>query len=119
MSDSYSVAVTAALLTGTATDRSESETADESCSETFWAEVSLEAGAADTALKLNLLTDPKILVVFGAKGVSFKLDSTGTDAIYANPIAIVGDEDDGLDIDEILLSNGDSQAHDVTVFAAE
>jgi len=119
MSDNYSVGVTAALLTGTATDRTKTETGDDSCSETFWAEVTLAAAAADEALLLNLLTDPKILVVMGAEGITFKLDSTGTDAIGADPVAVVANENGGLDIDQILLSNGDTQSHTVTVFAAE
>lgn len=119
MSDNYSVSVVSALKTSTSTDRTDTTTADDTCTETFWAEVSLEAGAADTVLKLNLLTDPKILVVCGGTGVSFKLDSTGTDSIAADPVAVIGDEDAGLGIDEILLSNSDSQAHTVTVIAAE
>lgn len=119
MSDNYAVQVVAAVKTGTTTDRTKTETADESCTETFWAEVQLEAGAADVDLKLNLLTDPKILVVMGGKGVSFKLDSTGTDAIGADPVAVAGNEDAGLGIDEILLSNSDSVAHMVTIIAFE
>lgn len=118
-SDNYSVSVVSALLTGTTTDRTQTTTADDSCDETFWAEVSLESAASDVVLELNLLTDPKILVVCGAKGISFKLDSTGTDAIGADPVAVVSDEDAGLGIDQILLSNSDSQAHDVTVIAIE
>ncbi|HID63651.1 MAG TPA: hypothetical protein EYP49_13080 [Anaerolineae bacterium] len=119
MSDNYEIQVKSSLLTGTSTDRTRTDTADASCTETFWAEVSVAAEASDVTLKLNLLTDPKILVVIGAKGISFKLDSTGTDAIRANPVAVVGDEDEGLGIDEILLSNSDTQAHTVTVIAAE
>ena len=69
MSDSYSVSVVSALLTGTATDRTKTTTGDDSCTETFWAEVKLPAAAADTVLLLNLLTDPKILVVAGGTGI--------------------------------------------------
>lgn len=118
-SDNYAVTVVAAIKTSTTTDRTTTATADDTCTETFWAEVRLEAGAADTALKLNLLTDPKMLVVIGAKGVSFKLDSTGTDDINADPVAVVGCEDAGLGIDEILLSNADAVEHEVTVIAME
>ncbi len=119
MSDNYSVQVVAAVKTGTTTDRTKTETADDSCSETFWAEVKLPAAAADTELKLNLLTDPKILVVFASEGVSFKLDSTGTDPIHADPVAVIGAENDGLGIDEILLSNGAAAEATVTVIAFE
>ena len=119
MSDNYSVQVVTALKTGTTTDRTKTQTADDTCEETFWAEVKLPAAASDTELKLNLLTDPKILVVCGSQGVSFKLDSTGTDAISADPVAVVGAENDGLAIDEILLSNGHSVEATVTVMAFE
>jgi hypothetical protein len=118
-SDNYVVTVVSTLKTSTTADRTTTATADDTCTETFWAEVRLEAGAADTALKLNLLTDPKMLVVMGAKGVSFKLDAEGTDAIAADPVAVVGNEDAGLGIDEILLSNSDAVEHEVIVIAME
>jgi len=117
--DNYTVAVVTTALDDTATERTETVTADEECTETFWAEVQLEASAADVALLLNLLTDPLILVVIGGKGVSFKLDSTGTDDIGADPVAVVANEDAGLGIDQILLSNSDSVAHAVQVMAFE
>jgi len=119
MSDNYSIQVVTAVKTGTTTDRTKTETADDSCSETFWAEVKLPGSAADTVLKLNLLTDPKALVVIGTTGISFKLDSTGTDAIYADPVAVICNEGDGLGIDEILLSNGQAGEATVTVIAFE
>ena len=118
-SDNYSVEVVTAVLTGTTTDRTATATADDSCTEIFWAEVKLPSEAADTALLLNLLTDPKVLVVYGAKGVSFKLDADGTDAIAADPIAVVSNEGDGLAINQVLLSNGDTAEHTVTIMAFE
>ena len=117
--DNYSVALTVQALEGTTSERSESATADASCNETFWAEVNVPAAASDTTLKLNLLTDPLVIVVIGGTGISFKLDSTGTDAISADPIAVVGNEGSGLDIDEILLSNSDTEEHTVIVIAFE
>ena len=119
MSDNYTVVTAVTELTGTSTSRTKSVTADESLTEVFWAQVQLEAAASDVVLKMNLLTDPLILVVFGAAGVSFKLDSTGTDDLPADPIAVLGNEDAGMDIDEILLSNSDSVAHEVTIIAFE
>ena len=119
MADNYTVQVVTTLLTGTTTDRTKTDTADDSLSESFWAEVRLPAGASDTTLKLNLLTDPKVLVIYGGTGCSFKLDSTGTDAIAADPVAVVGNEDAGLGIDEILLSNSDEEEHTLTVIAME
>jgi len=119
MADTYSVLCTTSALTGSTTDRTKTDTATASLTEEFWAAVSLEPAASDTVLKLNLLTDPAILVVYGGTGISFKLDSTGTDAISADPIAVVANEDAGLGIDEILLSNSDSQSHTVTIIAFE
>lgn len=119
MADNYEVEVVMSLLTGTTTDRTKTVTGDDTCTETFWAEVSLPPAAVDTALLLNLLTDPKILVVAGGTGISFKLNAAGTDAIGADPIAIVANEDAGLNINQILLSNSDTQAHTVTVVAME
>jgi hypothetical protein len=118
-SDGYSAAITLQALEASVSQRSETVTADDSCDEEFWATVTLPAAASDTVLKLNLLTDPKILIVVGATGVSFKLDSTGTDAIAADPYAVVANEDAGLGIDEILLSNSDASEHTVTVVAWE
>lgn len=119
MADTYSVLCTTSALTGSTTDRTKTDTATKSLTEEFWAQVSLEPAASDTVLKLNLLTDPSILVVYGATGCSFKLDSTGTDSISCDPIAVVADEGSGLGIDEILLSNGDGQSHIVTIVAFE
>ena len=72
----------------------------------------------DTALLLNLLTDPTVLVVYGAQGISFKLDAGGADDIAANPFAVVADED-GLGIDRILLSNSSGVEQTVFIYAAQ
>ena len=119
MADTYSVLCTTSALTGSTADRTKTDTATGSLTEEFWATVSLEPAASDTVLKLNLLTDPAILVVYGGTGCSFKLDSSGTDAISCDPIAVVSNEGDGLGIDEILLSNSDGQSHSVTIVAFE
>ena len=44
---------------------------------------------------------------------------TGTDAIPADPFAVVANEDTGMGIDEILISNSDGDAHTVYVYAFE
>ena len=119
MSDNYTVLTTVTELTSSSASRTKSVTAAASLTEVFWAQVQLEAAASDVVLKMNLLTDPLILVVFGDTGVSFKLDSTGTDALAADPINVISDEGAGLGIDEILLSNSDSVAHEVTIIAFE
>jgi len=78
----------------------------------------LGAGASDINLAIGAITVPVYLIVVGAKGVSFKLNGAGTDAIGAYPLAVVTDED-GLTLTAILLSNTDSQEHEVTVYAGE
>jgi hypothetical protein len=115
----YSVQVVTSILDGTSTVRTDTTTGTGTISESFWAEVKLPAAASDTSLALNLLTDPVMLVVIGDTGISFKLNAGGTDAISADPIAVIADDNDGLDITAILLSNSDGEEHDVTVIAFE
>ena len=93
--------------------------AETACTELFRHEMRLESDASDTSLKLGLITNPIFVAVFSPEGdVGFKLDSTGTDLIKAFPFGIAMDED-GLGIDEILLTNGAGNALDIIVIAAE
>lgn len=117
-SDNYSISAVLSFLTGTATDRTETITVDDTATQFFWIEVTVLAAAADVSVALGGMTDPKILAVYGGNGISFKLDSGGTDAIGADPLAIVGDETGGLSISEILLSNSGAE-QTVGIFAAE
>ena len=119
MSDTYSAVVTPSALTGSTTDWTETITATGGLTEVFRADILVADGAADTSVVLAGLTDPKVLVVIGDVGISFKLDAGGTDAIGADPVAVVSDEGSGLAISEILMSNGDSVAHTVTIVAFE
>lgn len=119
MSTSYEVQVIASLLTGTAADWTKTTTVTGSHTEEFITIINLPPAAADTSLALGGLTAPKVLVVVGGTGVTFKLGAAGTDDIGADGVAAVCDEGSGLGITEILLSNGDSQAHACTVYAAE
>jgi len=90
-----------------------------SCTELFRHEMRLESDASDTVLKLGLIENPIMVAVFSPDGdVGFKLDSDGTDLIKGYPFACVMDED-GLDIDEILLTNGSGNAIDIIVIAVE
>lgn len=117
-SDNYSVATVLQFLTGSTSDRSETVTADDSCTQSFWLEVSITAGASDTNVALGGMTDPKILAVYGGNGIVFKLGAAGTDDVGADPIAVVGNENDGLGIAAILVSNsGATQI--VGIYAAE
>lgn len=87
--------------------------------ETAVAEVKLPGGAADTSLKLALLTEPTYLVVASeSEEVTFKLESAGTDPIGAYPFAVVTNLN-GLTLDEILLSNPGAGEATVKVWAGE
>jgi hypothetical protein len=119
MSTSYSVQVVASLLTGSTTDWTKTTAVTGSHTVEFISVISLANGAADTSLTLGSLTDPKVLVVIGATGITFKLGAAGTDSIGADQVAAICDEGTGLGITEILLSNSDSVTHAVTVYAAE
>jgi hypothetical protein len=119
MADNYKVQVIAQALTGTTTDITKTITADDTCTQMFWGEVSVPAGASNVDVGLGELDDPKILVVKGGSDCVFRLDSTGTDRIRCDPIAIVSDEDNGLGIDQILIDNNDSVSHVVTIFCAQ
>lgn len=117
--DNYTVQVITTALTGTTTDRTKTETADDSASEEFWISLTLTASAVDTSVTLGGLTDPKALIVIGGEGITFKLGAAGTDAVGADPVAVVGNEGDGLGIAAILLSNAESQARSVQIIAFE
>jgi hypothetical protein len=79
--------------------------------------VKLSAGSSDTSLTLSLLTDPVLIYVEGGPGVSFKL-AGGTDAIHANPCALITDAE-GFSNASILLSNSSGVEVDVKVVAVE
>lgn len=119
MADSYSLSVVSAVLTGAATTRTLTTTGAASFDEEFWTTVKLAAGAADTSVALGSLTDPQVVIVIGAEGVSFKLGAAGTDAVAADPIAVVSDEVNGLGIAAVLLSNSSAVEREVTVIAWE
>jgi hypothetical protein len=92
----------------TITDESERFTSDT---------VKLQAGASDISLTLSLLTDPTMIYVEGASGVSFKL-AGGTDVIPCNPCALICDGD-GFSNASLLLSNSSGVEVDVKVVAIE
>lgn len=119
MADSYSLSVVTAVLTGVATTRTLTTTGTASFDEEFWTTVKLAGAAADISVALGGLTDPQVVVVVGAEGVSFKLGAAGVDSVGADPIAVVADEVNGLGIAAVLLSNSTGVERDVTVIAWE
>jgi hypothetical protein len=116
----YQVDVTATILDGTSTVRTETKQLTGTVTEEFWAKVKLPAAASDTALILNLLTDPKLVVLIAdGSGVSCKLDSGGTDSIGVDGATVITNETDGLAIDRVLLSNAAASEREVIVIAIE
>lgn len=103
--------------TYTLTVNSEATTQTGTPSENFKAVVRVPAAASDLSLTLGLLTDPVFVSVVGGAGISFKITG-GTDAIGANPCALIANED-GLGISTVLLSNSSAVEVEVTVQAAE
>ena len=78
----------------------------------------IAGGASDVNVKLGSLTDPLILCVWGAEGVSFKISESG-DAIAAYPFACLSDTATGLGISEIWVSNSDEAEQSYTFLAVE
>lgn len=87
--------------------------------EVFNQTLKLAAAASDTSLTLGTLTDPKFIAVYGGEGISFKLGSGGTDAITADPMAIICADNDGIGESIILLSNSSASEVVVYVYAEE
>ena len=81
------------------------------------ATIKLPAGASDTSLALALLTNPVLIYVQGASGVSFKVVG-GTDVIPCNPCGLISDAD-GFANASILLSNSSGVEVDVKIVAIE
>ena len=81
-------------------------------------DIELAAEALDVPISLGAVTHPEVLIVKGAKGVSWRQVATTGAPIPANPISFLTDLD-GVALAQIYLSNSDSQAHLVTVIAGE
>lgn len=98
------------VILDTVTLKSQSGTASEKVSQT----VKIPGLASDTSIMLGLLTNPRYIIVSGAEGISIKLGAGGVDAIGADPIAVIANED-GLGHDRILISNSGAQEQEVTI----
>jgi hypothetical protein len=118
--DAYSVQVISTLLEGSTTRLTSPGSASTgSVLEAFGGvPMRVPAGASDTNVKLGLLSDPIFLAVYGDTGISFKIASGGT-SLKADPFAFLADEEDGLGISEIWVSNSDSEEHTIYIVAAE
>jgi hypothetical protein len=69
-------------------------------------------------VSLGAVGNPEVLIVKGAKGVSWRQVAATGAPIPANPISFMTDLD-GVALATIYISNADSQAHLVTVIAGE
>lgn len=117
-SDNYSIASVLSFLTGTTVDRTDTVTADASATQFFWIEVTVAAGAADTSVALGGMDDPLILAVYGGNGITVKLGAAGTDSLGCDPLLVVGNETNGLNIAAVLVSNSGAE-QTVGIFAAQ
>ena len=120
MIDSYSVQLITTLLDGSATalvSPGQAETGG--VLEAFGGMPQrIAAGASDVNIKLGTLADPLWLAVFGNDGITFRLALAGQ-VLDANPFAFLADEQNGLGISEIWVSNSDSQEQTIILVAAE
>lgn len=78
----------------------------------------IAGSASDTVFSLGGITDPIFLGVWGDEGVSFKIASDG-DALNAYPFACLSDEQDGLGISQIWVSNSEADEKTFTILAIE
>ena len=81
-------------------------------------DIELPANSLDVEVSLGAVTHPEVLIVKGAKGVTWRQVAATGAPIPANPISFQADLD-GVALAQIYLSNADSQAHLVTVIAGE
>jgi hypothetical protein len=86
--------------------------------EKFQMTILLAGNASDTSITLGSITNAKYIVVIGARGISFKLGSGGSDDIGADPFGVVSDEY-GLGENIVLLSNSRPSEQSVIVMAGE
>jgi hypothetical protein len=89
-----------------------------SIAEKFDAEFSIPANTTDMEIALTGISTPKLLYVKGARGVSVRLAALGT-SIPCNTFFLMTNVDAPQALASILVSNSDTQAHDIVVLAAE
>ena len=81
-------------------------------------EISLPPNTTDMEVALTGIAAPKVLYVKGARGVSIRLAALGT-SIPCNKFFLMANVDVPQALASILVSNSDTQAHTITVVAAE
>jgi hypothetical protein len=81
-------------------------------------EISIPPSTTDMEVSLTGIAAPKVLLVKGARGISVRLAALGT-PIPCNKYFLMTNVDVPSALASILISNGDTQAHTITVVAAE
>ncbi len=122
MANRFNFQYTMQLLGGNIVERQLARKALGDCRETFWNEAMIDAGVeGPTAVRLGLgsITNPKMLIVIGDKGISFTLNAS-TEVHEADPICILSNSA-GFAVTpaEIVVSNSDTQPPTVVVIAVE
>ena len=123
MATGYNIVVSGGLLDGADIVRALEIKAESSGFdfEDFWQRFEIAAASGGTAatrdIQMDVLDNPRMIIIEGAEGITVTLGSTGTDEISCDPLFITTDETDGTGIDQITLCNHGSREQKVTVIA--
>ncbi len=89
-------------------------------SEKVYGESTIDAAAADVEISLGSITNPKLLIVVGAPGVSIRPVAATGSVIHAYPFAVLAKCDtEGFAQASFFVSNSGSQPQKVSWLAAE
>ena len=77
------------------------------------------SGPDAVTMGIGSLTNPKMLVIIGAQGITYSINS-GTEKRNADPIAIESNSQGfALQANTLVIENSDTQPHTVVVIAVE
>jgi hypothetical protein len=118
--DTYNATLSISLLDGSTTAMSSPGSAQSgSVGEAFASfPRKIAGGVSELNVKLGSVTNPLILGVWGQKGLSFKIEQSGS-AIAAYPFACLSDIDSGLGISEIWVTNTEATEKTLNIVAVE
>ena len=78
----------------------------------------IPAGTVDMEIPLTGMTSPEFLAVIGARGISIKRDASDN-PLYADPMLMLSRSVNGLALTSVLVSNSDTEDHEILIIAAE
>jgi len=81
-------------------------------------DIMIPAGTVDMSIPLTGLLSPEFLVTLGARGISVKRSALDT-PLYADPMMIMARTVNGLGLTSILVSNSDTENHEIFIVAGE